>query len=153
MFVSESTHQPRWTSAEESARELCRRAIDEDQRGAFFTATGEEVDRSASILFAFAQQALCWAKQNESGCSRPVLLQIRHLQDLAFDVVRARSGSRRRAKQLQLEASGDKPLTVCVGSFAATRLPDLRIALDPRGELEDYRIPRIDWNTEGSGCR
>jgi hypothetical protein len=152
MSSSEPPPLPRWTSAEESALELCRRTADEEQRGALlFSATGEEVDRRASILFAFAQDALRWTNQNDGG-ARSVLLQVRCLQDLAFDVVTARSGSRRRAKQLQLEASGDDPLTVCVGDFGAMRLPDLRITLDPRGELEDYRIPTIDWNTAGTGC-
>jgi len=151
MSSSEAPPQPRWTSAEESARELCRRIADEDRRGILFSASLEEVDESAGVLFVFVQDALRRAKQN-GGAARSVLLQVRSLQDLAFDVVTARSGSQRRAKQLQLEASDDDPLTVCVGDFTAIRLPDLRITLDPRGELEDYRIPTIDWNTAGSGC-
>jgi hypothetical protein len=143
--------QPRWTSAEESAHQVCRRIADEDRRGVLFSASLEEVDESASVLFAFAQDALRWAKHN-GYASRSALLRVRGLQDLAFAVVLAESGSRRRAKQLQLEASCRDPLTVCVGDFGARRLPDLRITLDPRGLLEDYRIPRIDWNTTGSGC-
>jgi hypothetical protein len=151
MPSSEPPPLPRWTSAEESALDLCRRVVDEDQRGALFSTTGEEVDRSARILFAFAQDALRWSKQNGHD-ARNVLLQLRGLQYLAFEAATARSGTRRRAKQLQLEASDGDPLTVCVGDFGATRLPDLRITLDPRGKLEDYRIPTIDWNTTGTGC-
>lgn len=147
MPSSEPPQQPRWTSAEESAHEVCRCIADEDRRGVLFSVSLEEADESASVLFAFAQDALRWAKHN-GYASRSALLRVRGLQDLAFAVVKARSGSPRRAKQLQLEASNNGPLTVCVGDLA-TRLPDLRDRLDPRGELEEYRIPTIDWN---SGC-
>src|SRR5205809_663600 len=105
MPASEPPPQPRWTSAEESAHEVCRRIADEDRRGVLFSASLEEADESASVLFAFAQDALRWTNQNGGG-ARSVLLQVRWLQDLAFDVVTARSGSRRHAKQLQLDASG-----------------------------------------------
>jgi hypothetical protein len=146
MPASEPPPQPRWTSAEESAHEVCRRIADEIRREVEFSASLEEVDESANVLFAFAQDALRWAKHN-GYASRSALLRVRGLQDLAFAAVLAKSGSRR-AKQLQLEASGGDPLTVCVGDLA-TRLSDLRDVLDPRGELEEYRIPTIYWN---SGC-
>src|SRR5437867_1328424 len=102
MPASEPPPQLRWTSAEESAHEVCRRIADEDRRGVLFSASLEEADESASVLFAFAQDALRWSKQNDYD-SRLVLLQLRRLQDLAFAAVSARSGSRRHAKQLQLD--------------------------------------------------
>jgi hypothetical protein len=144
--------QPSWTSAEESALDLCRRIADEENRGLRFSASAADVDRSARILFGFAQDALRWSEQNGYGM-RHVLFEIRALQDLAFGVVTAASpGGRRRAKQLQIEASAGKPLTVCIGELGVSRLPDLRIVLDPLGRLEDYRIPKIDWNRAGNGC-
>jgi hypothetical protein len=117
-----------------------------------FSASIEEIDQSAATLFAFVQSALCWMKENGYR-SRNVLSQIRALQDLAFAVVMARSGSRRRAKQVQLEACAGNPLTVCVGELGLKRLSDLRDVLDPHGEYEEHVIPIIDWQAAGgSGC-
>ena len=81
------------------------------------------------------------------------LVQIWKLQVLAFDAVALTCpGAGSRAKALQLEAGEGEPLTVCVGDLSPRRLPDLRDVLDPAGELEEYKIPTIAWNTLGSGC-
>lgn len=146
--------QPLWTSAEKSALDVCRRIADEERRELLhFSASLDEVERSAGILFAFAQEALLWMQQYGYG-ARQVLLQIRALQDLAFEVVAVSSGSRLRAKKLQIKSSGGDPLTVCVGEFKPRhRLPDhLRDVLDPHGEFEEHLIPGIEWQHTFSGC-
>lgn len=150
MPSSEPPQQPRWTSAEESALDLCRRAADEEERGAVFRT---EVDESARVLFAFAQAALRWSKNSVWPVSRRQLLEVRQIQELAFAVVAARPGGRRRAKELQLEVSVGGPLTVCLGERLGPRpLPDLRDVLDLHGRYEEHLIPNIDWNTLGGGC-
>jgi hypothetical protein len=129
-----------------------------------------DVDHAAGVLFAFVQEKLRWLRDH--GCDarhERFLIELWRVQALAFDAVAVRRpGARRHAKELQLEAGHDEPLTVCVGDLNPKRLPDrlptsmasrlpggvrsLEDLLDPKSELEPYRIPTIDWNDRGSGC-
>lgn len=142
------------TSAEKSALEVCVRVRDEEERGALPSVAAPDVDRAAGVLLAFAQEALHGLQAHGYGAAdERFLLELWRVQALAFGAAGARCpGGRKRAKELQLKAGHGKPLTVCVGDLMPKRLPDLRDVLDPKGELEEYRIPTIDWNTRGSGC-
>jgi hypothetical protein len=142
------------TSPEKSALEACVRLLDEERRGVRFSVSIRDVDHAAGALFAFVQQALHWLQAHGYGArDEQFLIELWRLQALAFDAAGARCpGGRRRAKELQLEAGHGEPLTACVGALTPERLPDLRDVLDPNGELEEYVIPTIIWNTRGSGC-
>jgi hypothetical protein len=141
-------------SAEKSALEICVRVLEEETEGALPTVSVPDVDRAARAVFVFVQEALIWLREHgcDAGHERS-LIDLWKVQALAFDAAAARCpGARQRAKALQIEAGRGQPLTVCVGDLTPKRLPDLRDWLDPAGELEEYKIPTIDWNNRGSGC-
>jgi hypothetical protein len=155
---------PTLSSAEKSALEVCSTELEQrraradallagTQAGPSRVATAD-VDEAARLLFDFTQEALRWFRQHGHGAREErFLIELWRLQSLAFNSVAARRpGARRRAKELQLQAGHGEPLTVCVGELTPKPLPDLRDMLDPEGELEEYRIPTIAWNTRGNGC-
>ena len=127
---------------------------EEEKRGAVPSVTAAAVDRAAGVLFAFVQEPLHWLQAHSCDARHErFLIELWKVQALVFDAAAARCpGARQRAKALQLEAGHGQPLTVCVGDLYPKRLPDLRDLLDPEGELEEYKIPTIAWNSRGSGC-
>ena len=171
--------QPPLALAEKSAHELCLRVVADEHEGRRFSATPADVDRSASVLFGFVQQTLHWLQEHKHGFGRGnerLVIELWEIQNVAFEAVAAVCpGGRARAKELQLEAGHDAPLTVCVGDLTPKRLPDrlppsmssrlpanvrsLADLLDPDGDFElnedghPYKVPTISWNTSGSGCK